>query len=207
MPRRLLLLSCLALVLTLALATPATAQIVDDQTLPPLPTRRYDEPGFYFGLQAFYAMENFDRSLPIDLDIDIDGGDTGGFGVQMGYRSGSHLAGELLFQYYDQFALRATLPTPPPVRELFGGWSFTANAKLFALKGRFQPYGVLGLGALVLDRQPRNDAAFAARLGAGLDFYLTQNWVLDAEVGYMLTTGSLSDFPILTIGAGAQYRF
>ncbi|MBW2271729.1 MAG: porin family protein [Deltaproteobacteria bacterium] len=194
--------------LPLVAAVPATAQIIEDDAYPATgPAKGYDRRGAYVGLQGFYALENFDSSIPIDLDIDIEGGDTGGLSVLAGYRASSRVAGELLFQYYDQFALKATLPTPPPVNEFFGGWSLTGNAKLFALKGRVQPYAVLGLGALVLDREAGNDASFAARFGAGLDFYLNTHWVLDVELGYVLPTGSLSDFPILTIGAGAQYRF
>jgi opacity protein-like surface antigen len=202
-----LLLPCTTLLLA-ALAAPAPAQIIDDDTLPPpLPSKRYDQRGAYFGLGALYAVETFDSSVPIDLDIDIDGANTGGLDVRAGYRASSRIAGELLFQYYDQFGLEYTLPGEPTVKEFFGGWSLTGNAKLFALQGRIQPYAVLGLGALVLDREAGNDAAFAARFGAGLDFYLTPHWVLDTELGYVLPTGSLSDFPILAIGLGAQYRF
>lgn len=59
----------------------------------------------------------------------------------------------------------------------------------------------LGLGI----RETQTD--FAARFGAGLDIYLTENIVLSAGVDYVLPTGDVNDLDYVSFGGGGQYRF
>ena len=60
-----------------------------------------------------------------------------------------------------------------------------------------------GLGHQRLDR----GGGFAARFGGGIDFYVTRNIMVTAEVAYVLPTGQLDDLDQLQIGGALQYRF
>ena len=48
---------------------------------------------------------------------------------------------------------------------------------------------------------------FAGRLGGGVDYYLAENFVLAAEIGGVLPTGTLKDFDQFTFSAGLHNRF
>ena len=48
---------------------------------------------------------------------------------------------------------------------------------------------------------------FAGRVGGGLDFYLTRNIALSAEVAYVIPTGRLADLNYLTFGGQLMFRF
>ena len=94
------------------------------------------------------------------------------------------------------------------------GWSLTANAKGYALTGRIQPYGLLGLGTLYLNVEDQlglglsdDQAAFALRFGGGIDAYVTRSIVLNVEASYLLPTGDLDDFPLVPLSGSIQYRF
>ena len=90
-------------------------------------------------------------------------------------------------------------------------FGFTANFKASCPLGRVQPYALAGLGLLYAkpDQGSSGDSTnFATRFGAGLDIYLTKNWVLAAEASYMLPVANLLDqgLDYMTIGAGFVYR-
>ena len=89
----------------------------------------------------------------------------------------------------------------------FSGWSLTLNGKLYGFLGRIQPYALFGMGGLVFDDKRGDDSGFLARLGGGLDFYLTDNIVLDFEAAYALPAGSIDDLQFATFGFGIQYRY
>jgi opacity protein-like surface antigen len=195
----------------------AVAQLVEDEwdesyEPPPAYSPESSDPsspqsrqGVYVGIGGLYAMENFDRDAAFnDPTLDIDAEDTGGPQLRLGYRVHPRFAGELLFQYYADFNVSTG---DNQIDDDFSGWSLTLNAKAYALLGRIQPYGVLGIGALVFDDKQGSNDGFLARLGGGLDFYLTESVVLDFEVAYALPTGSIDDFPFTTFAAGIQYRY
>ena len=192
----------------------ANAQIIEDDwegdysppSSSPSPSEQSRE-GIYVGIGGLYALENFDRDAALDnplMPLDIDGKDTGGPQVRLGYRFHPRFAGELLFQYYADFNLSTG---DNSIDDDFGGWTLTYNVKAYALLGRIQPYGVLGIGALVFDEKHGSDSGFVARLGGGLDLYLTDKIVFDFEIAYVLPTGSIDDLPFATFGAGIQFRY
>jgi opacity protein-like surface antigen len=188
----------------------ASAQLIEDdwegEYSPPSPSSQSRQ-GIYVGIGGLYAMENFDRDAALNdplTPLDIDGKDTGGPQLRLGYRFHPRFSGELLFQYYADFNLSTGTNS---IDDDFGGWTLTANVKAYGLLGRIQPYGVLGLGALVFDEKQGSDSAFAMRLGGGLDLYLTDSIVFDVEIAYVLPTGSIDDLPFATFGAGIQYRY
>lgn len=116
-------------------------------------------------------------------------------------------------------------------------YNFFANMRAYAWTGVLQPYGLLGIGAVYADAKTKvaqtkvevseadpdvqlffkgneDDVAFAGRLGGGLDYYFTNNVVLNFDVGWILTTDmrfgtfpdsiNLNQVPITT---SLMYRF
>ncbi len=51
------------------------------------------------------------------------------------------------------------------------------------------------------------DAGYATRFGAGIDYYVSENWALTVEGVFVLPVGSLDDTNLGTVGGGVQYRF
>ncbi len=187
--------------LCLAVASQASAQVVEwDDSLDP-----FARVGIYVGLGGLFALENFDRDAAIAGDaLDIGAGDAGGFEMRGGYRMHPNFAGEVLFQWYSGFSVndRAT-----DVNDHFNGWSLTANAKGYPLLGRIQPYAVAGIGALVFNEKRGNDHGFVARMGGGIDVFISDTVVVDLEIVYVFPAGSLDDYQFTTFAAGIQYRY
>lgn len=192
-------------VLFCGLALPAFAQSAqdpwDDSYFP------YARDGIYLGFAALYALENFDRDTAIrgaGSAQDIDGRDAGGPQVRFGYRYRPRLAGEVLFQYYAGFNLS---DSSVGIDDDFNAWSMTLNGKLYGFLGRVQPYGLFGIGGIAFDDKRGANSAFLARLGGGIDLYLTDRVVLDFEVAYAMPAGALDDLQFATFALGVQYRY
>ncbi len=199
-----------ALVLGAILALPAAAQQKpqqpewDDSYYP------YAREGFYIGLGAQFALENFDKDPAIDVpgnESDITADDGGGVELRAGYRVNPYVAGEVLFQYYWGFEVRDRAGALAGQNDSFDGWTLTANAKLYPLLGRIQPYGLAGIGGIVFNEKQGEDSGFVARLGGGVDFYLTDRLVLDLEVAYLFPASPISELQFATFAAGLQYRY
>lgn len=157
--------------------------------------------GPFLGVAGVYALEAFDRSFD----------DSAGINVRVGYRAFPNMAFELTYEWLEGFDSTAGTPE----REL-DTHLITANARLFGLTGRFQPYALVGLGILVVNtewRQPGApkpyavEAGFTARFGGGLDFYLSEHTVLNLEGTYLAPSGNVKGEPYGTLGASYQYRF
>jgi opacity protein-like surface antigen len=88
---------------------------------------------------------------------------------------------------------------------------YTGNVKGYLPLGRFQPYGLIGIGGMTLfvdSTAPNIDRSdFVARFGAGLEFYITENIVAVAAWNYILGTGSLDGSDFNTLSLGAQFKF
>ena len=205
--------------LVLCAASPASGETDD-----------YARRGLYAGVGAAYVIEQFDLpdatlSLPESpiFHYEVDGGDSWGAEARVGYRFHPNLAAEGQLQYYDNFGIDvAEAADASPSREFFtlNGLSLMGNVKGYPFTGRVQPYGLVGLGLLWLHAQPprtvyddletgfdKHEVGFAGRIGVGIDAYLTQNLLLNVEASYLLPTGDLSDFRMVPISLGVQYRF
>ena len=129
----------LALALTvLTLMVPALAQSQD-----------YARPGFYLGAGGTYAFHWF----PGDFDEDLSGGptvrssDSGGFNLQGGYRVNSWFGAELEYEWMEGFGNRTDLDGN--IAKL-RSHLVTVNGKfLYSGWGRWQPYGLLGVGVSI----------------------------------------------------------
>ncbi|WP_447969573.1 outer membrane beta-barrel protein [Nitrospira sp. M1] len=162
--------------------------------------------GFYIGAGGIYAIEKFNRTGPLSFD------DVAGFNLRAGYRLHPHIAIEAQGERTTGFG----------VKQFKGDietWTATLNSKFFALTGRVQPYGLLGVGAMNATtdgflvfadsngRPSRNETDVVFRYGGGVDFYLTENWVIDIEGAYVDPRGDINFINYISVGGGLQYRF
>jgi opacity protein-like surface antigen len=197
----------------------------------------YARRGFYgtaFGSFAFGFFQSDlsdrlgTRIIPADSDR-ISSLTSWGAGGALGYRLlpnlGLELAGEWLNDFTTKYAADSTVGTPPPGpvygdTEWFRGdratgttlWNVTANAKGFVLTGRFQPYGLLGIGYGQAKTAPVEstswiDRGFVMRFGIGTNLMVTEEVGLNLGAAYLLPTGDLSDFDYFTLNFGFLVRF
>ena len=191
--------------LALAAASPIGAQAQDD----------FARNGAYLGVAGTYAiytkaeneLEDALEGVLGDVDVDLD--NPLGLNARAGYRFHPHLAAEGEFEWLSEadFDIDGSGSGDLP-----NSFIFTANGKAFVLKGRFQPYGLVGLGAMLVDSDGTDDlgdeeADFAARFGAGLDIYITRNFLADIHASYVLPVDDLEDLDFVSIGWGFGYRF
>jgi opacity protein-like surface antigen len=177
--------------------------------------------GAYLGVGASRSVdlvEPFLDGTPILENITIS--DSWGANARLGYRLTSWFSVEAEYEWLQPFNAGldgvhvGTLEAQ----------SATANLRFIAPLSRFQPYLLLGVGALFLkvndplgvlsvDRSP-----FAGRVGLGLDVYLTRSLLLNvgaegvlSPAGLQLTTssGTISEHGLgtLTFQFGLGYRF
>lgn len=204
----------------LLVATPAWAQMGSRRMRPPI----YGDTGVYAqvgGLNGFQTFRNADG-------VDVE--NTFGVNLAVGMRFHPRVSGELELDYLVGFDVNE-VPEPPgsttQVALEIPGVLVTGNAKGYLLTGRFQPYAVGGIGFMYADLRSRNavtiecaiwycfnnravirdDVVFAARLGAGVDFWITENWALNLESSYVLPTGDLADLRFVNLSWGVSYRF
>ena len=197
--------------LVLLLASPAAAQEEepewDDSYYP------FAREGIYFGLSAHYALENFDTDPSVSVPgVGTSGSaeDAGGFGFRLGYRAHPRVAAEILFQYFWGFEIQNSVTaggTSSSATDEFDGFGLTANAKFYAFLGRLQPYGVVGVGGLSFDNKKDDGSGFIARIGGGLDLYISDSFLIDAEIAYVFPGGSMSELQFATFAVGVQYRY
>ena len=87
---------------------------------------------------------------------------------------------------------------------------FGVNGKFFLLKDRFQPYGLVGVGAARSDVNKDfnlDDDGGYVRLGIGLDTYITTNFAIFGEVNYDKMVGGTSDLDHINAQLGILFRF
>lgn len=186
----------------LGAATPAVAQ------------PDYSRSGVYFGLGGTVgvytsAEDQIERELAalgyfVNVDVDVPLG----LNTRVGYRVLPWLAAEGEFEWLSEadvnvsgFGSLATLES----------WILTANAKAYPITGRFQPFGLLGIGYMNAELSAlgfsQDEGGFAARFGGGVDYYITPNIVGSLDVSYVLPTGNIEDIDFVSIGWGFAYRF
>ena len=183
----LLLFSCLLL-----LASPGFAQ--DDEA-----AEGPGRPGWYLAAGGSFVLTNY-RSVPEGA------ADTFGFNGRVGYRANRYAAMEAEFEWLHPFGLEA-----PAGGTQFRSYAIGINGKFFLTDAVIQPYAILGVGGLItttisgLSDVRRSDWGF--RGGAGADYYLTPNIVLNVEATYMWGVGDVWESDYASFGAGLMYRF
>jgi len=185
-----------AAVSAVALGAPPAAQAEP----PPLDFTRN---GWYLQAQGVYAFENFDR-------FDVDDG--AGLNVLGGWRFWRMFGMELETEYIDNFAGNGGDPDYRTFNFAVSGRAYPL-ARVFephSIFNRFQPWLKAGVSWMWVDPSgggDRNRGDIAGRFGAGMDFYITQHWVLAVSGNYQLGGLDVSDYSYLSVGGGVQYRF
>jgi hypothetical protein len=179
----------------------------------------------------------------VPLAVVVDGADleAGFWGINglIGYRVAELVAfeveGEWLFGS-NETDLDVDASTGTHRAEVGDIWTVTANLKVLPFDGRFQPFGLFGLGVqhssleveivtsgLTTTTTPppvvvpadfvlRSNESItdgALRAGIGLDAYATENIVAQVKVGYVLPFSEVGDLrtDYVSIQWGLIYRF
>jgi opacity protein-like surface antigen len=183
--------------------------------------------GWMIGVAGSYAFETFEDELETDYqnqlgsEVNLSVDDSAGFNGRVGYRCHRRFSAEVEVEWLDGFDADLTQPGVDQLANVrFEPVVVTTNVKGFILTGRYQPFLLLGAGAMTADIRLQDpvglaftglnsdtENAFALRFGGGIDLYATENVVLNVGVDYVLPFGNLDDLDYITIGWGIQYRF
>jgi hypothetical protein len=162
----------------------------------------YDRTGLYFGGSLFWAPEVFDTSLSVSDGLGASG--------RIGYRFHRRIGADVRFDWIDDFDLSGD-----GYEAKLRPWAITGNVKFYILTRRIQPWLGLGLGAFS-GTLKGNDAgesfsvtrtAAVLRPSAGIDLYLTPNFVLQGEAAFNAVGGDFSRVNYGQLGAGLDFRF
>jgi outer membrane protein W len=164
-------------------------------------------PGPMLGLGGTYAHANFDTSGQ-------DERDSGGYNAHVGYRFNRWVAAVVHVERYQKFNLDDSAGSD--VGEV-NGWALGLDAKVFALPGRIQPFGLIGLNYLSMEttnkaapgpafNTSKTDDGPALRFGVGVDLFATQKIVATTDVSYMLGLSDVHDFDMVLVSLGFSYR-
>ena len=168
----------------------------------------YSRSGLYGGLAIDVGIPTFD-STPVDYRPAVAPN------VLVGYRLLPRLAleGEVGWFGLQKFEEERDELTESDVEMLVA----TANAKVFVLTEKFQPYALLGVGYQRADiettpdgmaKMSDDESGLTLRFGAGIDYYVAENVILSFQASYLMPTGSVDDFDFFSIRPlGLQYRF
>lgn len=151
--------------------------------------------GPYLGAGGLYAIENFDESAPI---TDVE--NSWGYNLRGGYRFNEFFALELNWDHMLAFDI-------DPGTGDADFWVISASGKGYLTDGPIQPFLGAGLGYGSASAGTADETALAVRAAGGIDFYFSRNWAVTAEAGYIVGTGSLSDFDAVPLSVGVLYRF
>ena len=185
----------------------------------------YARSGGYLGIGGTYALHWF----PGNFDDDVTGGpavkteNSAGLNARVGYRFNSWAGAELEYEWV------AGMENKVDGSKIFdlSYHTVTFNGKFsYPGWGRFQPYGLAGVGFAVLLLDSRRSfgatlddstVGFAARVGAGLDVYLTKSWLLTGGIQLQVNTAKIDNSGpagddvgtlfYVPIQFGVQYRF
>ena len=194
--------------------------------VPPVSTgeENFQRPGVYLGVSGAFGIGLFqtqvEASLPPSANKNL--GNSAGVNARIGYRILPWLALETQYEWLDRF----TVFPNPSTSVVFTPNTVTGNLRLILPFGQIQPYALAGVGVGVwsADRQLVNSndsvssTGFAYRLGAGVDFYLSENWILGIEGTGVLNTQTLgfdetrvpfelNGLDYFSVAAGIAYRF
>jgi opacity protein-like surface antigen len=170
-------------------------------------TVEYDRTGPYLMAGAGYSFENFGDLSPVNID------DSQNFVVHAGWRFHPHAAVDVGFEWNSGFD--ASFPGGDAELETY---FVTAGMKLYALKGRIQPFlhpsiGVMvakfdvdapGLGVGSID----DKTTPGLRLGGGVDAYITENLFVSISAYYVLALDkAVDDVQYVPVSGAIGWRF
>jgi hypothetical protein len=154
-----------------------------------------------------YSFENFGDLSPVNID------DSPNLVVHAGWRFHPHAAVDVGFEWNSGFD--ASFPGGDAELETYFA---TAGMKLYALKGRIQPFLHPSIGVMVakLDVDaPGLDVPFpdqkttpGLRLGGGVDVYITENLFVSISAYYVLALDkAVEDVQYVPVSGAIGWRF
>jgi opacity protein-like surface antigen len=179
----------------------------------------FTRPGWYVGVGGGVGANFFNKYIEENQPIEVVSIDpAGSFNARGGYRVWPWLAFEAMYEgaYDSQIKV-----LDRPFAKL-STHSFVGNLKLLLPIKRFQPYIMVGAGGQYGQFSSNLPDPFAdlsrwdvtLRTAVGLDFYITEHWVLDTELAPSVRFKDYDDIPsattdnvTLTWSVGVQYRF
>jgi len=175
--------------------------------------------GFYLGIGPSYFVNEFEG----DAGRFFGGEDSWGFNARAGWRFWEYMAVELLYEYANDFGDDFAFFSGDD--RVGGDFTLqtnvlTANLKLIAPFGRFQPYLGGGAGFMQansdlnfntprgeINRDIESDFVFAGRVMGGFDIYITPQVALYADSSWVIPTSGLEDLEYVSINVGGRYVF
>ncbi len=149
----------------------------------------------------------------LGLDTNFDADTAIGVNLLTGYRTTPNIAIELELEIMPS----SDISIDGDVK--FGEietYAVTTNVKFFALTGRIQPFILVGLGLTHTEiedslglRFDETKTSFAARVGGGLEVYLTEQVAIWGRTTYVRSESDIDgiDIDYVGFGGGIQYRF
>jgi outer membrane protein W len=176
--------------------------------------------GAYVGIGASRGFNSFGEAVHDATNTtSIDVEDTWGLNARAGYRFAKWFALEGEYEWLDGFPVRFQTTDLAEITT----HTLTVNARFIVPLGRVQPYFVMGFGGIFFDTNNQTFLHFSAddapcgRLGAGVDFYVTRNLLLnlgaegvlnDAKIelaGPFGDSGHGLDYVALQFGLGFRF--
>jgi opacity protein-like surface antigen len=195
----------------------------------------FDRRGFFIGAGAAFAGENFsdrpmrdiadiftpakrepDDPVVIGPETTATADDSWSVNGHGGYRCHPRYSVGATLEYFGGFDTQWTGITGTGSDDI-DVFVATTDIKGYLLTGRYQPYLLLGGGAMYIGTkvtnsttgvtQSRNFTDFVFRFGGGLDFYATDHVVVNIGANYLAPLGEVSGVDLYTVGGGIEYRF
>lgn len=192
----------------------------------------YGDAGAYAQVAGSYAIckaKPTDGSVHPDCNTALD--NSFGLNIRGGYRFNRWVSVEGQFEWIHGYTEKNPFSDAPNARAQ--GIAYSANARVYALEGRIQPYGLAGFGGLsswltnvdcaAVGLRPGCTDTYNSvigRFGGGVDGYLTKHIALTAEFTYVVASeasaynswwGSVTDSNIdpnyMSFSWGLMYRF
>jgi hypothetical protein len=138
----------------------------------------------------------------------LDYGTAVGFNLGAGLRVRRHVGLDLALEFIPSFEARSFSPADidTTLITINGRWYLPGLG--LGLSDRIQPYALTGAGILIADtRITPLQSDFAARLGGGIDYWLTSALALGLNATYVLTTGDVDGLDYVSLSWGLQYTF
>jgi opacity protein-like surface antigen len=188
--------------------------------------QQYDYEPFYIGVGGTYAVAHFGEGLDPD--------NTWGLNAKLGYRFHDLVA--LQFDYDYIFGFEDNYNGVFVSDTTYGAkqeYEVDVQTFILSLKGYFpiDPYGIkpfviVGAGAMHADldvktkvfglsgpgtsvtfKDSEDQTDWCAKLGGGLDWFLTSNLSLGVEGTYVWGFGDLDEIKYINLGVGLTYHF
>ncbi len=123
-------------------------------------------------------------------------------------RFGYHLHPNFAVEAQYQWAARAELTFGGQQLNVVETNTGTANAKVIPFSGPFQPYFLLGVGAMHAALRHGDDSVQTAfRVGGGVHLFFTDHFGIYGEVTYLKPFGALADLGTVPIAFGTVFQF